>query len=211
MSLEMHLEVDIKFNSQMHLEAVIVRVSPAVYPNNMMILPDCSTVIRGAPRLVAGAPRLVVGTPKHDTSAPRCSPGCHHTFWSSQSFRQRFQVHLKATASIQSTLGFDQPGILVRQLSDTPRGSQRHHYILLITEVGPFLVHCTSIHYQTFLRPEPTNYLLVKDDGYFSDVPSFSGHASAHSLRYSLAITRTWYQSSILGMYEMSIPTRCLR
>ena len=34
------------------------------------------------------------------------------------------QVHLKATASVQSTLGFDHPGILVRQLPNTPWGSQ---------------------------------------------------------------------------------------
>jgi len=34
-------------------------------------------------------------------------------------------VHLKANASVQYTLGFDHSGILVRQLSDTPRDSQR--------------------------------------------------------------------------------------
>jgi len=34
--------------------------------------------------------------------------------------------------SVQSTLGFNHPGILVRQLSDTPRGSQWHNYILLM-------------------------------------------------------------------------------
>jgi hypothetical protein len=73
-----------------------------------MFLPDFSTVIWGAPRLVAGAPRLVAGAPRLVIGAPRCS-----------------QVHLKASASVQSTLGFDHPGILVRQLSDTPRDSQR--------------------------------------------------------------------------------------
>jgi len=65
-----------------------------------MFLPDCSTVIRGASRLVVGAPSLVAGAPR------------------------RSQVHLKGTASVQSTLGFDHPVILVRQLSDTPSGSQ---------------------------------------------------------------------------------------
>jgi len=65
------------------------------------VLPALSSALPGAPRLVVGAPSLVAGT-------PRCS-----------------QVHLKATASVQSTLGFDHPRILVRQLSDTPRGPQR--------------------------------------------------------------------------------------
>jgi len=74
----------------------------------MLFLPDCSTVIWGAPRLVVGAHSLVAG-------APRC-----------------FQVNLKAPASVLSTLGFDHPGILVRQLSNTPRGSQWHNYILLM-------------------------------------------------------------------------------
>ena len=58
--------------------------------------------------VIQDAPRLVA-------SAPRCS-----------------QLHLKATVSVQSTLKFDHPGILVRQLSDTPRGSQWHTYILLM-------------------------------------------------------------------------------
>jgi len=34
---------------------------------------------------------------------------------------RRSQVHLKATASVQATLGFNHPGILVSQLRDTPR------------------------------------------------------------------------------------------
>jgi len=56
----------------------------------MMFFPDCSTVIRGAPRLVAGAPRLVAdaprliagdpgnvaGAPWRLTGAPRCSQAC---------------------------------------------------------------------------------------------------------------------------------------
>jgi len=35
-----------------------------------------------------------------------------------------FQVHLKSTGSVQSTLGFDHPGILVWQLWNNPRGSR---------------------------------------------------------------------------------------
>jgi hypothetical protein len=87
------------FRTHLHFADVgmISRRTSSV-PKKDVVSPDCSTVIRGTPRLVAGAPRLVVG-------APRCS-----------------QVQLKASVSVQSTLGFDHPGILVRQLSHTPRG-----------------------------------------------------------------------------------------
>jgi hypothetical protein len=54
------------------------------------------------------APRLAVGIPRLLASAPMCS-----------------QLHLKATTSVQVTLGFDHPVVLVGQLSDTPSGSQR--------------------------------------------------------------------------------------
>jgi len=81
-------------------------------PGLWLALPGLSLALPGAPRLVVGAPRLVAG-------APRCS-----------------QVHLKATASVQLTLGFAHPGILVRQLSDTPRGSQWPKYILLMWELS---------------------------------------------------------------------------
>jgi len=56
-------------------------------------------MIGGAPRLVTGASRLLIGD-------HRCS-----------------QVQPKATALVQSTLGFEHSGILVRRLSDSPRGS----------------------------------------------------------------------------------------
>jgi len=62
-------------------------------------------VLRGS-LAPSGAPRLILGTLRHVASAPMCS-----------------QVHLKATSSVQSTLGFDQPGILVLELPNTPRGS----------------------------------------------------------------------------------------
>jgi len=41
-----------------------------------------------------------------------------------QMVRQHIQVHLNATASVQSTLGFQHHGILVQQLPNTPGGSQ---------------------------------------------------------------------------------------
>jgi len=41
----------------------------------MLFFPDCSTVIRGAPRLVAGAPRSVAGTPRFVAGAPRIITG----------------------------------------------------------------------------------------------------------------------------------------
>jgi len=62
----------------------------------MLFLPDCSTVIWGAPRLVAGAPRLVIGAPRlvagasrHDAGAPRCSQACRRR---SQVYRWRSHV-----------------------------------------------------------------------------------------------------------------------
>ena len=41
----------------------------------MFFFPDCSTVIRGAPRLVAGAPRLVISTPRLVASSLRLVAG----------------------------------------------------------------------------------------------------------------------------------------
>lgn len=66
----------------------------------MLLLTACPIVIRGAPRLVVGALSIVAGTPRSS------------------------QVQLKANASIQSALGFDQLGILVRHSTDTPKYSQ---------------------------------------------------------------------------------------
>jgi hypothetical protein len=94
------------------------------------VLPGLSSALPGAPRLVVGAPRLAAG-------APRCS-----------------QVHLKATASVQYTLGFDHPGLLVRQLSDTPRGSQCPTYILLMT------AYCI-IRRWTVSRSQPVFHLVA--------------------------------------------------
>jgi len=76
-------------------------------------LPGLLPVLPGAPRLVVGAPRLVSGIPR------------------------RSQVPLKDTASVQQTLGFYHPGILVWQLSDTPRCSQWPKYILLMVYGDP--------------------------------------------------------------------------
>jgi len=45
----------------------------------------------------------------------------------------------------------------------------------------------------------------------FSNVPCFSGCASAHLLRWSLPTNSRWYPSSILGMHEISIPTHWQR
>jgi len=44
-----------------------------------------------------------------------------------------------------------------------------------------------------------------------SDIPCFSGRASVHLLRNSLATTSWWYPSSIWGMYKISIATGCQR
>ena len=87
---------------------MISRCTPAVFPKTMMFLPDCSSVIQCAPR-------LVISTPSHVAGAPTC-----------------FLVHLNGIALVQCTVGFDHPGILVRQLSYTPKGSKRSSYILLM-------------------------------------------------------------------------------
>jgi len=76
------------------------------------VLPGMLSGLPGAPRLVVGAPRLVTG-------APRCS-----------------LVHLKATTSVQSTLGFEHPGILVRHLPNTPRGSLWQQYIVRLYQAS---------------------------------------------------------------------------
>jgi len=65
------------------------------------VLPVLSSVLPGFLAVLPVVYRLVAGM-------PRCS-----------------QVHLKATASVHSTLGFDHPQILVHQLQDTPWHSQR--------------------------------------------------------------------------------------
>ena len=62
-----------------------------------------------------GTPCLVVSPPRFVGSTPRCS-----------------QVHLNTTAFIQSALGFDHAGILVRQFPNTPKGSKTQKYIWLM-------------------------------------------------------------------------------
>jgi len=98
-----------------------------------VVLPGLSLALPGAPRLVVSSNRLVAGV-------PRCS-----------------QVHLKATALVQSTLGFDHPRILVRQLSDTPRGSLSHNFILLMKPSN-------WIHTETIIACGGTN-LDWKEEG----------------------------------------------
>jgi len=61
-----------------------------VFPKKMLFFPDCSTVIRGAPRLVAGAPRAVVSAFRLVAGTLRCSQDCP---WRSQACRHCFQVH----------------------------------------------------------------------------------------------------------------------
>ena len=97
----------------------------------MLFFPDCSTVIQSALRHVTSDPRLVVG-------APRCS-----------------QEHLKVTALVQSTLRFDHPEILVRQLWDNPRCSQWHNYILLMNLTLQFNHQscCTTFYMFTWSWP----------------------------------------------------------
>jgi hypothetical protein len=82
---------------------------------------------------VRGAPRLVAG-------APRCS-----------------QVHLKATASVQSTLGFDHPGILVRQLPNTPSDKNTFADVFGISfgtvSVAVFVFGIDQAHFTYHLSP----------------------------------------------------------
>jgi len=100
-------------------------------------------------------PRLLCGDLKSSQACCQCSQaGRRH----SQTCRQRYKflpglssllpglllVHLKATVSVQSSLGFDHPWILVRQHSNTPRGPQRHNYILLMLVYAARGVCCTQ-------------------------------------------------------------------
>jgi len=63
----------------------------------MGFFPDCSTVVRGAPRLVAGAPSPVAGTPRLVTGAPRCSQDCSRC---SQTCRWCCHVHPKFSPAL---------------------------------------------------------------------------------------------------------------
>jgi len=84
----------------------------------MLFFPDCSTVIRGAPRHVAGAPRFVAGArgaPRLVVRTSSCSEGrqeCPPRAWYSPEFdSSKFTLHM---------------------LSDTPGGIQWLKYILLM-------------------------------------------------------------------------------
>jgi len=91
------------------------------------VLPVLSLVLPGFLAVLPVVYRLVAGMPRYS------------------------QVHLKATASVHSTLGFDHPRILVHQLQDTPwhsqrlpeapRGSERQKYILLMVQSVFALIH----------------------------------------------------------------------
>ena len=102
----------------------------------MLFFPDCSSVIRGAPRLVVGAPRLVVGAPtwfqtyhhhSHGTPVPvirdpsysEGRPECPHRVWYTPEIDAfNFTHHI---------------------LSDTPGGSQRLKYILVMHATKEFV------------------------------------------------------------------------
>ena len=88
----------------------------------MLFFPDCSTVIRGAPRIVAGAPRLVVGapglasgTPRLDAGAPKCS----------QEGRRRTQAYPRLSKAY-CWRSHVLPGA-PKVLSSSPRCSQTYH------------------------------------------------------------------------------------
>jgi hypothetical protein len=111
-----------------------------VLPGLSSALPGFWSALLGLSPTLPGAPRLVVSAPWHVASAPRCS-----------------EMQLKATASVQYTPGFGHPGILVRQLSDTPSGSQWPKYILLM-----FTGNCTCLIWIREISPaEPAGALPV--------------------------------------------------
>jgi len=89
------------------LVAMILRRATAVFTKKTLFFPGCSVVILLArPNLspaISGAPRLVVGPPKLVTGSPRCS-----------------QLHLVATALVQSTLGFDHAGMVLAEVRGYP-------------------------------------------------------------------------------------------
>jgi len=127
MSFKHHWTISSSYDCQAHLQCSQRRCCFShtalqwfeVLPGLSPALPGLSSALPGAPRLVVGIPSLVAG-------APRCS-----------------QVHLKATALVQSTLGFDHPGIPVRQLSDTAIGSQWHNDILLMPGCAEYILPVT--------------------------------------------------------------------
>jgi len=78
-----------------------------------------------APGRVAGALSLVVGTPRCVAGACRCSPASRQTTYIFSGFCQYSQVHLKATALVQSTRRFDHPGIVIQQPPNTPSDNNK--------------------------------------------------------------------------------------
>jgi len=109
-----------------------------------MFFPDCSTVIRGAPRLVAGAPRLVVSAPRLvagppilDAGAPRCSQACC----------RRSQAHPKFSLALRGvpkpiTIT---PMVLLQQSSEIPVTLKAGRNALLVSDTLLTLTHL-SLH-----------------------------------------------------------------
>jgi hypothetical protein len=59
--------------------------------------------------------------------------------------------------------------------------------------------------------PNLPNSISYKNSANGTDVHCLGCHDYSHLLRYSVVATTRWYQSSIVGMYKMSTPTRCYR
>jgi len=123
MSFKHHWTISSSYDVEMHWQRSKTRCcfsQTALLWFNM--LPGMSLVLPGAPRLIISAPRIV-------TNAPRSS-----------------QVYLKATTSVQATMGFDHPGILVGQLPNTARGSQREKFIVLMSNLLALCSWITILH-----------------------------------------------------------------
>jgi len=93
----------------------------------------CSKVLPGMSSALPGVPLVVTRPPITTYIFCWCS-----------------QVHPKTAASVLYTLQFDHPGILIPELSDTPRGSQYQRYILLLqitylaSPTGPGTTICSG-------------------------------------------------------------------
>jgi len=83
--------------------------------------PDASMDFTVAPGLTLTVPDLVLVLRNLSLAPPDASLVVTKPSMFLQMFCQHFQVHLKATALVQSTLEFNHPGILVRQLPNTSR------------------------------------------------------------------------------------------
>jgi len=80
--------------------------------------------------MLPGLSPVIPGTPLVVTRFPICSQSCH----------QCSKIYLKANAFVQSTLGFNHPGILIWHLPNTPRESWWQKYIWLISDLDPDLL-----------------------------------------------------------------------